>query len=146
MRRGEVWWVSFPVSSSGAARKPVPAVIVSNGAANQHANRVQVVPLSSKTSKLYPCEARVAIAGMESKAMANQIMTVSKKQLTERFGVLSHEHMRGGRDGHPDSTGTRPLTLGHAPLRFDRQDQEGRAVHWQRVKADHPTGSAQAQG
>jgi mRNA interferase MazF len=69
-------------------------VIVSNDAANQRANRVQVVPLSSKTDKLYPCEARVRIEGRESKAMADQIMTVSKERLTGRMGTLSPEDMR----------------------------------------------------
>ena len=42
---------------------------------------------------LYPCEARVAVAGMESKAMTDQIMTVRKERLTERLGVLSPDHM-----------------------------------------------------
>lgn len=69
-------------------RKTRLAVIVSNDATN----RVQVVPLSSKTEKLYPCEARVTVEGRESKAMADQIMTVSKERLTERLGLLSpHE-------------------------------------------------------
>jgi mRNA interferase MazF len=95
MWRGEVWWVSFAGSSGGEVRKTRPAVIVSNDAANQHANRVQVVPPSSKTDKLYPCEARVRIEGRESKAMADQIMTVSKERLTDRIGILSPEEMRG---------------------------------------------------
>jgi mRNA interferase MazF len=95
MRRGEVWWVSFAGSTGGEVRKARPAVIVSNDAANQRANRVQVVPLSSKTDKLYPCEARVSVDGRESKAMADQIMTVSKERLTGRMGMLSPEDMRG---------------------------------------------------
>jgi mRNA interferase MazF len=93
MRRGEVWRVSFAGSSGGEVRKIRPAVIVSNDAANQHANRVQIVPLSSKTSKLYPCEAMVTVGGSESKAMADQITTVSKERLLKFLGVLSPHDM-----------------------------------------------------
>ena len=72
-----------------------PAVIVSNDAANLYANRIQVVPLSSKIAKIYPCEALVNIDGKNSKAMADQIMTVSKERLTKRLGALSAPDMRG---------------------------------------------------
>jgi mRNA interferase MazF len=95
VRRGEVWWVSFAGSSGGEVQKTRPAVIVSNDAANQYANRVQVVPLSSKTGKLYPCEAIVTVDGRESKAMADQIMTVSRERLTGRLGMLSPHEMHG---------------------------------------------------
>jgi mRNA interferase MazF len=94
MRRGEVWWVSFPASSGSEVRKTRPAVIVSNDTANQHANRVQLVPLSSSIGKLYPCEARVTVQGRESKAMADQITTASKERLTARLGLLTLDEMR----------------------------------------------------
>ena len=93
MRRGEIWWVSFAGSSGGEVRKTRPAVIVSNDAANHHANRIQIVPLSSKVEKIYPCEARVLVEGRQSKAMADQIMTVSKERLSERLGRLSLDEM-----------------------------------------------------
>ncbi len=76
-------------------RKTRPAVIVSNNSANQHANRVQIVPLSSKTGKLYPCEALVTVDSTESKAMADQITTISKKRLLKFLGLVSAHEMRG---------------------------------------------------
>lgn len=53
------------------------------------------MPLSSKTDTLYPCEARVTVAGKESKAMAEQLMTVSKEWLTDCLGLLSPDEMHG---------------------------------------------------
>lgn len=67
MRRGDVWRVSFEGSLGGEIRKSRPAVILSNNAANQHANRIQIVPFSSKTGKLYPCDTTVTMNGAVSK-------------------------------------------------------------------------------
>jgi len=93
MRRGEVWQVNFAGSLGGEVRKTRPAVIVSNNAANQHANRVQVVPFSSSTGKIYPCEAMVKVDGLESKAMADQVTTVTKERLLKILGLLSPHEM-----------------------------------------------------
>lgn len=95
MRRGEVWWVNFGPSVGGEIRKVRPAVIVSNDAANKFLNRVQVVPLTSKTAHVYPSEAIVRVKGRQSKAMADQLATVSKVRLTRRIGALTPDEMQG---------------------------------------------------
>ena len=94
MRQREVWWVSFDPSTSGEIKKKRPAVIISNNASNRFLNRVQVVPLTSKTDRLYPSEAVVVFEGKESKAMADQLATVSKTRLFRRADILSQEDMR----------------------------------------------------
>jgi len=93
MRRREVWWVSFDPSIGGEIKKKRPAVIISNNTSNRFLNRVQVVPLTTKTDRLYPSEAAVVFEGKERKAMADQLATVSKTRLFRRADILSQEDM-----------------------------------------------------
>ena len=89
MRRGEVWWVEFDPAVGSEIRKSRPGVIVSNNSANRNLSRVIVVPLTSNTERIFPGEARVSVAGADSKAMADQIMTADKARLKSRLGELS---------------------------------------------------------
>ena len=93
MHRGEVWWVEFDPAVGSEIRKTRPGVIVSNDSANRNLSRVIVVPLTSNTGRLYPGEALVSIAGVESKAMADQLMTADKVRLKSRVGTLSKADM-----------------------------------------------------
>jgi mRNA interferase MazF len=93
MNRGDVWWVNFEPSIGGEIRKKRPAIIVSNNAANKFLNRVQVIPITSNTDRLFPSEAFVTVAGKKGKAMADQLATVSKQRLSKPIGSVSDDEM-----------------------------------------------------
>ena len=77
----------------GEVKKIRPAIVMSNNAANTHLNRVQVVPITSNTDRLYPGEALVNLNGEKRKAMADQLTTASKQRFGKKIGALSKEDM-----------------------------------------------------
>jgi mRNA interferase MazF len=93
MKRGEIWWVNISPSVGSEIRKTRPAVIVSNDTSNLFSKRVQVVPATSNTDKLYPPECYAQIKGKTSKIMADQILTVSKERLYDRIGKVTDEEL-----------------------------------------------------
>ena len=93
MNRSEVWLINFDPSMGGEIKKTRPAIIISNDAANKFLNRVQVVPLTSKTDRLYPSEAYITLMGRQNKAMADQLATVSKTRLIKRIGKINSSEM-----------------------------------------------------
>lgn len=93
MRRGEVWWIAFDPSVGGEIQKTRPAVIVSSDSANRHLNRLQVVPISSRTEQLYSGETYVQLNGQNRKALADQLTTVSKLRVKGQLGQLSTADM-----------------------------------------------------
>jgi mRNA interferase MazF len=93
IERGDVYWINFDPSIGGEIQKTRPAIVVSNNAANQALNRIQVVPITSKTDRVYPGEAIVELNGQERKAIAAQLTTVSKLRLGTKMGVIDSEDM-----------------------------------------------------
>ena len=77
----------------GKSGRQRPAIIVSNNAANKFLNRVQVIPITSNTDRLFPSEAYVTVAGKKGKAMADQLATVSKQRLSKRIDSISDDEM-----------------------------------------------------
>jgi len=93
MKRGEVWWVTFDPAVGSEIQKTRPAVIVSNDAANRNLKRVVVIPLTTNTSRVFPGEARVTVAGEFCKAMSDQLMAADKLRLKEKLATLSKSDM-----------------------------------------------------
>lgn len=93
INRGDVYWINFEPSVGGEIKKTRPAIVLSNNAANAHLNRIQVIPITSNTDRLYPGEAFISLNAEKRKAMADQLTTVSKQRLGKRLGSLSKEDM-----------------------------------------------------
>ena len=93
MNRGEVWWVAFDPAVGSEIQKTRPAIIVSNDSANRNLKRVVVVPLTTNTSRVFPGEARVSVAGEFCKAMSDQLMAADKLRLKEKLATLSKSDM-----------------------------------------------------
>lgn len=92
--RGTVVTVSLDPAVGSEIRKTRPAVIVSNRVACAHDSVVQVVPLTGLPEReLRPYESQVTSAesgvGKPSRAVMNQVRTVSKQRLCRVIGRIS---------------------------------------------------------
>jgi mRNA interferase MazF len=52
-----------------------------------------VVPITSKTQRLYPGEALIEVKGEKRKAIGSQLATASKLRFGTRLGILGKDDM-----------------------------------------------------
>lgn len=91
--RGDVWWINFDPSVGQEVKKKRPGVIVSNDTSNKYLKRYQVVPLSTQTGKMYPSETPINLGGKSSKAMADQLTTVSELRFLNKIGSVTADEL-----------------------------------------------------
>lgn len=82
-------------SETGKTR---PAVVVQNDLANRSSPTVTVVPITSKTGKVYPFQVLVPRGegglDQQSKVLCEQIRTVARERLGSYLGHLKNQTMR----------------------------------------------------
>jgi mRNA interferase MazF len=98
LHRGDVILARLGPGVSREIRKTRPAVVMCNDAACRFDSVIQVVPLTVLPDRpLRPYEARIdsESSGLDkpSRAVANQIRTVSKTRLVEQLGRLTDDEL-----------------------------------------------------
>ena len=99
MRRGEIYYADLSPAVGSETNKRRPVLVVSNDANNRAAATVTVLPVTSNISRVFPFEVLLPIkqSGLpkDSKAMAQQIRTISKERLhTGKAGELGKTLMQ----------------------------------------------------
>lgn len=93
MNRGDIYWVNFDLAVGSEIQKRRPAVIVSNNLNNMYMQLVQVLPVTSNISKVYPCETLIQVRSKQGKVLADQITTVDKSRFGDFIGSVNSAEM-----------------------------------------------------
>ncbi|HEX3528950.1 MAG TPA: type II toxin-antitoxin system PemK/MazF family toxin [Thermoanaerobaculia bacterium] len=97
IERGDVYRVSLDPVLGSEIGKTRPAVVIQNDLANRSSPTVTVVPVSSKVDRVFPFQVLIKAGegGLErdSKALCEQIRTLSRARLLKRLGRLSPERL-----------------------------------------------------
>ena len=99
MKRGEIYYANLSPALGSQMDKRRPVLIVSNDANNRAANMVNILPITSNISRVYPFEVLLETkdSGLPkpSKVQAQQIRTISKQRFSgAALGSLRIEIMQ----------------------------------------------------
>lgn len=97
IQRGDVFLVNLDPVIGSEVGKTRPAVVLQNEMANRTSPTVTVIPLSTKVERVFPFQVLIPAGegGLtrESKALCEQIRTLSTKRLLQHLGSLPPERL-----------------------------------------------------
>jgi mRNA interferase MazF len=97
-KRGDIVYVNLDPVVGSEIGKTRPAIVLQNEMANRSSPTVTVIPLSTSVDRVFPFQVLIPAGegGLEqdSKALCEQIRTLSTKRLLHRLGSLPPERMR----------------------------------------------------
>ena len=105
MQRGEIWWASLPRPSGSGPGYRRPVLVVQSNDFNE--SKIQTMVVAAITSNLrlaaapgnVRCSRRESGLPRTSVVNVSQVLTVDKRLLTERAGVLPARLLRQAEDG-----------------------------------------------
>jgi len=97
MQRGDVFLVNLDPVVGSEVGKTRPAIVLQNEMANRTSPTITVVPLSTKVERVFPFQVLIPAGegGLtrDSKALCEQIRTLSTKRLLQHLGSLPPERL-----------------------------------------------------
>ena len=92
IERGDIVLVNLDPVVGSEVGKTRPAVILQNGLANRSSPTVTVIPISSQVDRVFPFQVLLPAGegglDRDSKALCEQIRTVSRRRLLDTIGRL----------------------------------------------------------
>lgn len=96
-QRGDVFLVNLDPVVGSEVGKTRPAIVLQNEMANRTSPTVTVVPLSTQVERVFPFQVLIPAGegGLprDSKALCEQIRTLSTKRLLQHLGSLPPERL-----------------------------------------------------
>jgi len=96
-KRGDIVLVNLDPVVGSEIGKTRPAIVLQNEMANRTSPTVTVVPLSTKVGRIFPFQVLIPAGegglDQDSKALCEQIRTLSTTRLLQRLGSLPPERM-----------------------------------------------------
>jgi mRNA interferase MazF len=94
MNRGDIYWCDFEPATGAEIRKLRPAIIISNDISNKYIDVVQVIPLTSNTTNIYPSECLINTSLKLAKALCSQLTTLDKSRIKGFISKISQKEIR----------------------------------------------------